>query len=133
LGDAVHAPVLGLHVPTLQSSPTLLQSTGVPFLQVFVTVLHFSTPLHALPSSHTGSVAHGHAVGSATQPPFVSLQLSTVQAMPSSQTTAVPPHAPAVQTSNAVHTRPSLQAVPSVIAGSVHCPVFASHFPATWH
>jgi hypothetical protein len=52
-GVAVHVPVLGLHVPTLQSPPNLLQSIGVPFAQVFVAALHFSAPLHALPSSQS--------------------------------------------------------------------------------
>jgi len=131
LGTAVQAPVDGEHVPVLQASVSVLQSTGVPLLHVSVAGLHVSTPLQALPSLQSVSFAHPHAVLSAVQPPALSLQLSTVHAMPSSQETALPPHTPPVHASPAVQTRPSSHSVPFGLAGFEHCPVPGSQVPAT--
>ena len=45
----------------------------------------------------------------------------------------VPTHAPLWQVSVCVQGLPSLQAVPSSLAGFVHAPVFGSQVPASWH
>jgi hypothetical protein len=131
-GTAEHAPVVWLHVPVLQASVSLLQSTGVPGLQ-FNVGLHVSVPLQALPSSQSALLVQEHAFLSATHPPALSLQLSTVHAIPSLHTTGAPPQTPLVQTSVFVQKSPSLHAVPSVFGGLEHVPFFGSHVPAEWH
>jgi hypothetical protein len=133
LGTAAHAPVPGLHVPTLHALVSPLQSTDVPLLQVSVPRSHVSAPLQALPSLQSASFWHLQAALSTVQPPAVSLQLSTVHAMPSSQVTALPAHVPFVHASPLVHTSPSLQDVPSAAAGFEQVPVAESQTPAVWH
>jgi hypothetical protein len=132
LATATHAPVAALHEPTLQASLSALQSTLVPSLHCKVCRSHVSTPLQALPSSQSALVLQGHAVESTVQPPSFSEQLSTVQAMLSLQTVALPPHLPPVHVSGPVQVRPSLQVVPSALTGLLHSPVFTSHVPAEW-
>jgi hypothetical protein len=53
-----------------------------------------------------------------------------VQAIPSLQLGADPPHAPATHESNVVHVKPSLQGVPSGLSGSEQVPVAGSQVPA---
>jgi hypothetical protein len=63
--------------------------------------------------------------------PLEGLQVSTVQRFPSSQLNGAPPaHVPARQVSPAVQEFPSLQLVPSGLAGFEHNPVM-SQVPAS--
>jgi hypothetical protein len=73
------------------------------------------------------------ALGFDVQPAAASLQLSTVQAMPSSQTRAGPLQTPFVHVSGVVHTLPSLQVVPFGLFGYAHTPVDVLQLPALWH
>src|SRR5438552_3501018 len=66
------------------------------------------------------------------QPPSCSEQLSTVQAILSSHTVAVPLHLPALHVSGPLQVKPSLQLEPSALAGLLHVPVFTSHVPTVW-
>jgi hypothetical protein len=61
------------------------------------------------------------------------LQASAVQSSPSLQVYAVPAHAPALHTSFFVQEFPSLQEVPSALAGFEHSPVAELQTPAVWH
>jgi hypothetical protein len=61
------------------------------------------------------------------------LQASAVQPSPSSHAYAVPPHAPAVQTSVFVQRFPSLHGVPFGLAGFEHRPLAGLHTPVKWH
>ena len=63
-GDALHLPVERSHTPTLQASSSWLQLTGVPALQLNVERSHVSTPLQALPSLQSASLAQPHLLGS---------------------------------------------------------------------
>jgi hypothetical protein len=74
----------------------------------------------------------GQLERSLSQPPTLSLQLSTEQATPSSQDLTAPPHLPPVQVSVGVQTELSLQAEPSGLGGFVQLPVAESHVPARW-
>src|SRR5689334_7730455 len=78
------------------------------------------------------SLVQRQALGSVVQPPVDSSHASTVQLMPSLHTTCCPVQTPAVQTSNTVHTSPSLQVVPSWSDGKSHRPVAGSHVPTSW-
>jgi hypothetical protein len=131
-GVGTHCPVATLQLPTLQASFKPEQSTAVPFWHVNVCRLQVSVPLHGFWSSQSTLVWQGHLLLSAVQPPSFSEQLSTVQAMPSSHLTAVPPHLPAVHTSGVVQVRPSLQTLPSALAGLLQRPVLVSQVPAEW-
>lgn len=131
-GEATHAPVAGTHDPTAHSVSSPAQLTAVPRLHESVCRLQVSTPLHALPSLQSALEAQPHVDLSTVQPPCASVQASKVQAMPSLQVIAVPPHLPAVHLSVAVHTRPSLQSVPSAAFGVEHVPVAGLHVPAAW-
>jgi hypothetical protein len=79
------------------------------------------------------SFVHGHALASTVQPPCASLQLSTVQAMPSLHTTAVPPQTPEVHLSPVVQKKPSLHRVPFGFVGYAQLPVEGLHVPLPWH
>jgi hypothetical protein len=130
LGLLTHAPVAALQAPTLQASFSAEQSTGVPGWHCKVRRLHTSTPLHGLPSLQSALVLQAQADEFVVQPPSCSEQLSTVQAMPSSHFTVVPAHFPPLHTSVAEQVRPSLQVVPSGLAGLLQTPVFTSQVPA---
>ena len=132
-GVAEQTPFAGLHVPVLQAFVRLLQSTGVPLLHVSEVRSQVSTPLQALPSSQFALVVHPQAPVLCTQPPATSLQLSTVQAMPSSHGNAGPPHVPDVQTSLIVQTFASLHVVPLAFAGLEQTPFAGLQVPALWH
>ena len=132
LGVATHLPVVTLHDPTVQASFIAEQSTGVPALHCNVCRLHASTPLQGLPSSQSALVWQGHGDLSTVQPPSFSEQVSIEQAMPSLHDCWMPPHLPALHVSACVQVSPSLQAVPSGLAGLEHCPVFSSQVPARW-
>lgn len=119
-GSPAQRPVAGSQVPTAQSLSKPLQSTGGALWHFPVVRLHVSAPSQALPLSHSESLVHGQEVGSVVQPPVVSSQASTVQAMPSLHTTCAPAQTPAVHTSNTVQTSPSLQLVPSWRDGKLH-------------
>jgi hypothetical protein len=67
-GDALHAPVLLSHTPTLQASSSPEQLTAVPATQLNVARLHVSTPLQALPSLQSASFAQPHLLWSKLQP-----------------------------------------------------------------
>jgi hypothetical protein len=127
---AEHEPLDGLQVPVLQGSVSPLQSTVTPFLQVSVVRSHVSTPLQALPSSHAASAVHWQALVFTVQPPADSLQLSTVQAIPSLHTRAGPPQTPAAQVSGVVHALASSHADPSAFVGFEHAPVEVLQVPA---
>src|SRR5262245_418344 len=129
LGTAEQAPVAGAHVPVLQSSVRELQLTGVPARHARVVVLQVSTPLQALLSLQSASLVQPHPPVLTVQPPG-SPQLSTVQAIPSSQTRAGPPQVPLVQVSGVVQASPSLHAVPFALAGFEQIPVPGAHVPA---
>ena len=131
-GTAAHAPVFASHVPTLQASSRLEQLTAVPATQLKVCRLHFSTPLQALPSLQSASLAQPHLLWSKKQPPG-STQLSTVHAILSSQLTPAPPHTPLLHTSPPVHALPSLHGVLSGLLGLLQSPVAGSQVPASWH
>jgi hypothetical protein len=66
------------------------------------------------------------------QPPG-STQLSTLQAILSSQVTAAPPHTPLVHLSPLVQALPSPHAVLSGLLGLLQAPVVESQVPAVWH
>jgi hypothetical protein len=107
-------PVAGLHVSVVQTFPSL-QTTPAPAWHV--PSPQVSPLVHALPSSQ------GFALSVKTHPAD-GLQLSVVQALPSSQTIAMPPHAPPPQTSPDVHALPSSHA--AVLFVKTH-PVAGSH------
>jgi hypothetical protein len=65
--------------------------------------------------------------------PLGSLQLSTVQAILSSQTTAAPPHTPLLHLSPLVQALPSVHGVSSALFGFEQTPVAGSQLPAAWH
>lgn len=129
-GVVEHVPFVGLQVPLLQALFRNEQSTAVPVVQASVVVLHFSTPLQALWSSQSVSFVQPQAAVFTVHPPATSLQPSIVQAMPSLQTRAAPPHTPPVQASETVHAFPSLHAVVSALAGFEQMPVAGTHVPA---
>src|SRR5690349_18971206 len=85
---------------------------------------HVSLPLQTLPSEHEVPTAAG-----ACLMPVVGSQLSIVHGLSSFTTTAVPRQLPPAQLSPLVQTFPSLQAVPSALAGFEHTPVAGSHAP----
>jgi hypothetical protein len=130
LGTALHFPVAGAQVPTLQTSESPLQSMGVPGLQKRVATLHVSLPLQGLPSSQSASFAQPHLLASCVHPPAASLQPSVVQAMPSSQGVGEPPHTPPVHASDVVQALPSLHDVPFAFAGFEQTPVPVLQVPA---
>ena len=125
-------PVATLHAPALHSSFKPEQSRFLPGTQIKVARLQVSTPLQALPSSQSLLVSQGHAPWSLVQPPSFSEQLSTEQAMPSLHFTSLPPHLPPLHLSLVVQVRPSLQVVPSALAGLEHLPVATSQVPTEW-
>jgi hypothetical protein len=131
-GLGAHLPVATTQAPTLQASFSAEQSTGVPGWHCSVCKLHVSAPLQALPSLQSALVVHGQADLSLVQPPSFSEQVSTEQATPSSQATFWPPHLPPVHASGVVQVKPSLQVVPSGLAGLLHEPVLMSQLPAEW-
>ena len=99
-----HVPVAALHTPGTWHASRALHATGfeptqVPDWQVSVWV-------HALPSLQA-------AVLLVKTQPEAGLHVSVVQTLPSSQTTAVPPHMPPLQASRVVHTLPSLHGLAS--------------------
>jgi hypothetical protein len=63
-GDLEQAPVSVLQTPTLQASSRFAQLTGVPDWQLKVARLHVSTPLQALPSLQSASLAQPHLLWS---------------------------------------------------------------------
>jgi len=66
--------------------------------------------------------------------PLDGSQRSSVQTLPSLQSSGAPPtHAPAEQASFVVHALPSLQIDPSALLGFEQKPLAGSHVPATWH
>jgi hypothetical protein len=132
LGTALQAPVLESQVPVLQASSSPLQLMAVPGLHVRLAKSHVSTPLHASASTQSASLVQAHLLLSALQPPG-STQLSTVHAILSSHTMAVPPHTPLVHLSPLVQALLSPQAVLSGLFGFEQTPVAASHVPASWH
>jgi len=70
-----------------------------------------------------------------SQLPFAGLQVSVVQALPSSQLVAVPPvQVPFWHVSVVVQALPSLQEVPLPTGGWLeHAPLAGLHVPAAWH
>jgi hypothetical protein len=131
-GVALQAPVLPSQTPTLQASSSPVQLTVAPATHVNVPRLQVSTPLQALPSLQSPSLAQPHLLWSKLQPEG-SWQLSTVQVMPSLHATVPPPQTPLVHLSALVQALLSLQGVASGLAGFEHVPVAASHVPALWH
>ena len=131
LGVATQAPVAGLHAPRLQALFNAEQSTAVPDRHC-LPALQVSTPLQGLPSSQSAAVSQAQFLESTVQPPSCSEQLSVVHAILSSQVMAFPVQVPPTQVSGPWHTEPSLQAVPSGLAGLLHRPVLLSQVPAEW-
>jgi len=132
-GVLEHAPVDGLHTPTLHPSSCERQSTAVPGLHDRVDESHVSAPLQAFPSSQPAFVVHPQGLGSVVQRPVESLQPSTVQATPSLQTRAGPPQAPFVHVSGVVQNLPSSHAVPFALFGLEQVPVDGLQVPVVWH
>ena len=64
---------------------------------------------------------------------LVPLQALVTQGLVLVQVIAVPPHTPAVQTSEKVQGLPSSHVVVLGAFGFVHTPVVVLHTPATWH
>jgi hypothetical protein len=122
-----------VHAPLEQTSPVV---QALPSLQVFVlsVKVHTIEPepaqlsvVHGLLSSQTNPIpaqsppeqtspnvqsfpsSHAAVLSMKRQDPFAGLQLSSVHAFPSLQTTGVPAHVPPEQTSDVVHLLPSLQ------------------------
>lgn len=127
-----HFPVAALQLPTLHASFKPEQSTAAPVWHCSVCWLHVSTPLQGFPSLQSALVAQAHAEELLVQPPSFSEQLSAVHEMPSLHVTAVPLHLPALQLSAVVQVKPSLQVLPSPLAGLVHRPVCWLHVPTAW-
>jgi hypothetical protein len=94
-------PVAGLHVSVVQTLPSL-QTTPAPAWHV--PPPQVSPDVQAFPSSQA-------IVLFVKTHPVAGLHESVVQALPSSQAIAVPPHAPPPQTSPDVHAFPSSQAI----------------------
>jgi hypothetical protein len=116
----------------LQALSNAEQLTATPATHCEFCTSQVSTPLHGLPSLHCWLVVHGHFERSLLQPPSWSLQVSTLQATPSSQEGAGPAHFPPVQVSTVLHTELSLQGEPSGFGGVVQVPVAGSQLPAAW-
>lgn len=92
---------------------------------------HVSVRVHPLPSEHevpSATTGFEHA-------PVVGSQLPAVWhwSLAVHVTGRDPVHTPDWQTSVCVHALPSLQVVPSAIAGFEHSPVAGLQIPATWH
>jgi hypothetical protein len=121
-------PLVGLHVPASWQASMAVQLIGAPPPQVpcwhVWSVTHMLPVEHAVPSAATG-VEHMPLVGSQTP--------AVWQAVGWGQATGLPPvHTPDWQVSVWLHRLPSLQAVPSGLAGLVQ-PVAGAHVPAVWH
>ena len=106
-------------------------------MHVFVPKLQ-SLIVHGFPSSHFGSfwIEHSHVLASCVQLPVDESQLSTVQAIPSSQLFGVPTQIPKALQAKSEHKSEPVQAEfsgkngldgqsalnPSHVAGLSHCP-----------
>jgi hypothetical protein len=158
--DAAHATAVPPHTPLVQTSPVVhalpslhavpSATAGfeqVPVLRLHVpAVWHWSDAAHAtaapphMPPVQTSPVVHAlpslHAVPFAAvgfeHTPVLGLQVPAAwHWSDAAHVTAVPAHAPLVQTSPVVHALPSLHAVPFVAAGFEHAPVLGLQVPAT--
>jgi hypothetical protein len=114
-GTLVQVPVPGLQLSVVQGSASS-QTTGVP---AQVPATHWSPVVQRVPSVQavpfaTGVLAHA---------PVTGLQPSVVQALPSSQATAVPVQVPPAHWSAVVQRLPSLHAVPFAAGRLVQVPV----------
>jgi len=128
-GVALQAPVFESQVPVLQASSSALQLMAVPRLHVNVVKSQVSTPSQASALTQSASLVQPHLLVSKLQP-LGSTQLSTVQAILSSQVTVVPPHTPLVHLSPLVQALPSPHGVLSGLLGLEQVPVVGSQLPA---
>lgn len=107
-------PMIGLyaHLPPLLSHTSMVHgslsshTTGVPPTQM--PPWQTSTMVHEFESLH----GNPPPLGELMQPPVAWLQVSVVQALPSSQTTGLPKHTPLLQVSLIVQLLLSTQAMP---------------------
>jgi hypothetical protein len=114
-GADPHGPVARLQLSVVQALPSL-HTTGVPPHTPFV---HWSAVVQRFPSSQAIPLANGVL----TQPPVAGSQKSSVQALPSLQASAVPPHVPLVHWSPVVQRLPSVHGVPFATGVLPHSPV----------
>ena len=128
-----HTVVLPKHKPVTQTSPVVqaLLSEQVPLLRaacaqlplvqvsVVQALLSLQPPAFWQPLLQFWICANAHT-------PVLGLHTSSVQALLSLHTIAVPPHLPAVHLSPVVQATPSAHRLPSVTLTTPQLPVFAS-------
>jgi hypothetical protein len=125
----VHAPLVGLHVPTAWQGSVGAHDTGVPATHVPLRQLspwvHALSSLQAVPSGASG---FEHVPLDGSHEP------ATWQALDAVQVTAVPEaHEPAWHASPTVHAFPSEHAVPFGAEGFEQAPVLGLHVPGRLH
>src|SRR5439155_6379 len=125
----LHVPVAGSQVPAAWHWSEAVHTTGARPTQA--TGGQASLCVQALPSSQ--DVPPGLA--GLLQVPVAGLQVPAVWHWSEAVHTTgfVPTQAPAAQVSVCVQALPSLQAVPSALAGLLQAPVAGLQVPAVWH